>query len=181
MNIAPAEMAAAQRAYDNAAPAEWDGDDLRELVSMCTINAGCAQRALERGDAANAQAAMEELRQALNEQPLEDDTTLPKWPRLKPDQQHRTLNAMQRYGGGFVQALARAWLQADPQKAAALGNSFDNEVRSYGPGSPPYAALHQSAEDAAKDRALVHYQAEAALIQSQSDAMKPAFAVGARA
>jgi hypothetical protein len=41
------------------------------------------------------------------------------------------LDAMERYGGGFVSALAVAWRKADPQNQAKLRTAFDNYYREY--------------------------------------------------
>lgn len=41
------------------------------------------------------------------------------------------LDAMERYGGGFVSALAAAWRRADSQNHARLLAAFPDYVRQY--------------------------------------------------
>jgi hypothetical protein len=41
------------------------------------------------------------------------------------------LDAMERYGGGFVSALARAWRKADGENQAKLRDAFDGYYQQY--------------------------------------------------
>ncbi len=44
---------------------------------------------------------------------------------------HETLDAMERFGGGFVQALAVAWRKADALNHAKLHRAFGHYYRQY--------------------------------------------------
>jgi hypothetical protein len=57
------------------------------------------------------------------------------WNTLTSQEQFDTLKAMDKYGGGFASALAKAWSRADQTNSARLGQAFDDLVKRYGPGS----------------------------------------------
>jgi len=104
MQIAQAQVAAAQRAYDNQAEQVQEADEADEADEVMRV------------------------------------IPMPLWPGMTPTERRITLNAMQRFGGGFVQHLARAWLLADEINAAKLGCVFNDYMRAYGPQSWPYRA-----------------------------------------
>ena len=58
---------------------------------------------------------------------------------LSPEQMHRTWEIAQQYGGGFVSALAQAWLKADQENRARIEQAFPHLIEQYGPGSPFYS------------------------------------------
>lgn len=53
---------------------------------------------------------------------------------LTPDQQCHLVDAMHRYGGGFVNALASAMERADGRNRQRLLDTFPDIVNDYGPG-----------------------------------------------
>lgn len=57
---------------------------------------------------------------------------------LSPIQIHRTWLAAQHHGGGFISALASAWLRGDPANRARIEAAFPEIVEKYGPGSRFY-------------------------------------------
>lgn len=57
---------------------------------------------------------------------------------LSPVQIHRTWLAAQHHGGGFISALAAAWLRADATNRARLTAAFPEVVERFGPGTGFY-------------------------------------------
>lgn len=53
-------------------------------------------------------------------------------------QRHFTLCAMEQYGGGFVRAFGKAFVQADYENQSRLADAFPELFERYGPGSAPY-------------------------------------------
>lgn len=54
---------------------------------------------------------------------------------LSPTDLHRTFIAAKAHGGGFIQALAQAWLVADPQNRRRIEGAFPELVDRFGPDS----------------------------------------------
>lgn len=59
-------------------------------------------------------------------------------PSLTTAQLHRTWLAAQHHGGGFIAALADAWLRGDSANRARITAAFPEIVTKFGPGSPFY-------------------------------------------
>lgn len=57
---------------------------------------------------------------------------------LSAVQIRRTWLAAHQHGGGFVSALAAAWLRADPTNRARIDRAFPEVVKRFGPGSSFY-------------------------------------------
>lgn len=53
-------------------------------------------------------------------------------------QHHRTWLAAGQHGGGFVAALAHAWLRADAVNRARIDAAFPEIVERFGPGTAFY-------------------------------------------
>ena len=60
------------------------------------------------------------------------------WLALNEEQRFYTLQTMLYHGGGFASALATAWMRADSVNGEALGRTFPELVRKYGPTSELY-------------------------------------------
>jgi len=60
---------------------------------------------------------------------------------LSAPETHLMLFAMSSYGGGFVSALACAWVRADESNQARLAAAFPDYVETYGPGSAFYQVV----------------------------------------
>ena len=58
---------------------------------------------------------------------------------LSPIDKYRIFEAMERHGGGFCQALARAWHKADPGNKARIEQAFTHLLTDFGPSSPFFA------------------------------------------
>lgn len=59
-------------------------------------------------------------------------------PTLTQAQIYRTWLAAAHHGGGFLAALADAWLRGDPANRARLTEAFPEVVTKFGPASPFY-------------------------------------------
>ena len=70
-----------------------------------------------------------------------DPKPMPQWVGMTARERGYTLQAMSKFGGGFVAALASAWQRADTVNAAVLGAAFPDVVRQYGPGSDAYLLI----------------------------------------
>lgn len=57
---------------------------------------------------------------------------------LTPTQLHRTWVAIERYGGGFCERLARAWFHGDDRNRDRLNAAFGHLLEQYGPDSNFY-------------------------------------------
>jgi hypothetical protein len=49
----------------------------------------------------------------------------------QPEEEYLAIEAMQRYGGGFVAALGAAWVKADAQNRARLRAAFPAVLQEY--------------------------------------------------
>lgn len=47
------------------------------------------------------------------------------------ERQYKTIEAMERYGGGFVKALALAYMKADPMNKARIEQAFPEVFEKY--------------------------------------------------
>jgi hypothetical protein len=56
-------------------------------------------------------------------------------PDLTPTQMHRTVAAMEKYGGGFCCKLAQAWYVADSRNKLKIQSTFAEYLAEYGPGT----------------------------------------------
>lgn len=54
---------------------------------------------------------------------------------LSPVQMHRTWLAAQHHGGGFLAALADAWMRGDSKNRARIEAAFPEVVEKFGPGT----------------------------------------------
>lgn len=57
---------------------------------------------------------------------------------LSPVQMHRTWLAAGHHGGGFIKALAYAWLCGDAANRRRIESTFPEVVTKYGPGTGFY-------------------------------------------
>lgn len=69
-----------------------------------------------------------------------------KWALMTDTQMTRTLAAMARLGGDFVQAMAMVMYRADPENLQRLQDAFPELAWRYGPGSGPYKAREGASE-----------------------------------
>lgn len=56
-------------------------------------------------------------------------------PNLTPTQMHRTVASMEKHGGGFCSALARAWYVADSGNKLLIQATFAHILADFAPGS----------------------------------------------
>lgn len=54
---------------------------------------------------------------------------------MNDTERFNTIQAMRRYGGGFVQLLAAAWEHADEKNSQRIEAAFPEYMRDYGPDS----------------------------------------------
>jgi len=59
---------------------------------------------------------------------------------LDAQTQFRTFAAMERHGGGFCAALARAWYAADSSNKRRIESAFPHLLESFGPESRYFTA-----------------------------------------
>jgi hypothetical protein len=58
---------------------------------------------------------------------------------IDPVTLHRTFEAMERHGGSFCAALARAWFKADPANKRRIESAFTHLLADFGPASRYYS------------------------------------------
>lgn len=57
---------------------------------------------------------------------------------MSGDEKFYTIKAMNQFGGGFVKALAEAYMRADGSNSAKIEAAFPEIMREYGPESDFY-------------------------------------------
>jgi hypothetical protein len=50
------------------------------------------------------------------------------------DTRHKTIQNMEKYGGGFAKSLAQAWYAADVRNKQRIEAAFPDYILEYGPG-----------------------------------------------
>ncbi len=53
---------------------------------------------------------------------------------MNEDDKIKTIDRMERYGGGFVKVLPKAWRLADPVNSRVIEDGFPGYIEKYGPG-----------------------------------------------
>lgn len=65
------------------------------------------------------------------------------WPTLSTTDKLRTFLAMERHGGGFCEALAKAWYKADGRNKERIEGAFPHLLDQFGPDSSYFYMQNQ--------------------------------------